>query len=93
MVFKRRITSEDSTELSVYQKEKLQKWWGDTTEGEYLKVDDSIFPLLDIGQMIQLIQEDGFPGDCNCWSYGDINPWSEDMCDQLWEEVKKILAK
>jgi hypothetical protein len=120
MNFKRRITVEQLNELSTQQMMKLKNWWkpsyGDACtfdgEKELIVFSDQKLshysmcaPLLDIGQMIQFLQENRveFVYDYNeffCKIFSgtkvkdtvdnlDIN--KSDFCDQLFEAVKVVL--
>lgn len=55
-------------------------------------------PLLDIGQMIEFLQNEyedtEYKVIANCpVSVPTFNFWGSDICDALWEEVKKILKR
>jgi len=80
----------------------LQYWIDDEPSlliyDSHTYLDDMFLPLLDIGQMIELLNN----YDCdtemqsagNMWYVmvgGHINTQAEELCDALWQAVKQIL--
>ncbi|MNP52803.1 hypothetical protein D3C76_1472190 [compost metagenome] len=100
---KQRIAIDQLNELSEDQKDRLQGLWkpqrGDmffntqnnfvllAEAGDLLSKKDCL-PLLSIGQMIEILQEyDRF---VDIW-YIEKNVFMPNLCDVLWDELKKIL--
>ena len=112
MMMKRRITGEQLQELTQEQQKGLREWWkpqvGDCVidsagdigvvynEEEIDNAD--LFPLFDIGQMIELLEpyfESAYGTEPARYFKGIILDWDDfeipELCDALWEAVKVVL--
>jgi len=99
---KQRITIEQLNELTEEQKKNLRLRWSVTTGDffqhesgwgivtQYVHPDEHDLPLLSIGQMIELIDQNR---NDQMWSVmAEIESCrTHDLCNELWESVKIIL--
>ena len=80
---KQNITTEQLQELSRSGLEKLRFYPQFLGKDHFVLIDRITFPLLSIGQMIELLSDKGyFPGEYHVGSM---------ICDELWEAVKEKL--
>jgi hypothetical protein len=95
------LTEEQQYRLREWWKPQEGDWYHDKTYGESYygmevggydvytlepAIDD--LPLLNIGQMIELLQSFN---DKDIWKYNDIDITSDNFCDALWSAVKEVL--
>jgi hypothetical protein len=109
---KQRITVEQLQELTEEQQQKLREWW-EPQDGDmffrnnriqicdigYHHDKDECLPLLDIGQMIELLL-DKCGKNLNIYQCKNFNTitvttfkeyFAQELCDSLWEAVKEVL--
>ena len=103
---KRRITIEQLQELTEEQQQRLREWWEPTAWDVIAIGTDDIqisnvmlictkeykikcLPLLDIGQMIKLLNNKRY--DWPYTIYDSLSKTDNELCDALWQAVKKAL--
>ena len=98
---KQHITREQLNELNTLGRDRFKDWV--VKKGYVKKPEFMVLPdhRPSIGQMIEFLGnealaytlfkvEDAYRADDACWV---VPAWDGELCDALWEAVKKVLAK